>query len=222
MDYRMKLQKPKTGAFAFIGAAFIALALVFVFIIIGNNSKNIEGRGKEVRATVTSVQRIARTYEIKVKYEGDDGEFVEALLQNRGARPSLGQTIKGYVLDENPKKVYSEENKTLKTVFIIMVVAFAGLGIFIILLSKKEANRYKLLSESGITCEGIVRGITIMKDSNGKISGYAVHFEYTDTLGGVHEGDSMVYNGRQPSVGDRYPVVYAMEPKGGYIAEMIQ
>ena len=221
MDYRSRLEPVKTGKAVVFGIFLILAMLVGVFFLFNNKSTGIEERGVKVSATVVSVEKILKRYDVTVKYENANGGFVEANLVNRSLHPSLGSTIDVYVSPDDPYTAYSEESSVLKYV-VLGLLGFIGLlGIVIVAAVNNSAKNYKLLKKSGISGECSVTNVTPVKDNNGAVSQYFVQYSFADENGNLHDGETS-FDRRPPQFADRFPVVYARKSNGKYISQLIK
>ncbi|MDE5583457.1 MAG: DUF3592 domain-containing protein [Ruminococcus sp.] len=217
MDSR-NLKKPELLKGIIIGLFLVVISII-MFNVTTFNKTDYKKDGKKVQCTVYSYQHILKHYDIRVKYKDDSGEFVKAELIMGGFPPHLNQTLDGYVMPDNPHKVYQESNIVLIVLMYALILFFFGAGIFILWASFDSSANYRLLKASGKSCEGEIFEVTMEKDNKGKLF-YPAKYSYTDDDGNSQTGTT-VFERRPPDIGDKFMVIYARKRNGKYISEMI-
>lgn len=183
------------------------------------NKTDYEKDGEKVQCTVYYYEKFLKHYDVRVEYQNDNGETIQAQLVMRGFPPSYNQTLDGYVMPDEPYKVYQESNIILVIIMYAMILLFFAGGVFMLWAAVTSVTDYRLLKAIGKSCTGEIVEVTMEKDNKGKLF-YPAKYIYTDDDGNQQTGQT-VFDRRPPDNGDRFTVIYARKKNGKYVSEMI-
>lgn len=215
---RQKLKKPeKIFTNIFIGIVLILCSVASFYSVTFKNT-GYEKDGKKVMCTVYYYKKFLKNYDVRVEYQNDSGETIQAQLVMRGFPPSYNQTIEGYVIPEEPYKVYQKSNIVLIIIMYVLLFLFFAGGAFIICAVCISVSSYNLLKENGISGTGEIVKIIECTDAKG-MKLYDITYVYNDDSGNQQTGKATFE--RKPPETDKYTVVYARRRNGKYISEMI-
>lgn len=216
---RQKLKKPEKVLTNILLGIVLILCSVFSFYCVTFKNANYEKDGKKVECTVYYYQHILKNYDVRVKYKNDSGEWITAQLIMRGFPPHLNDTLNGYVMPDEPHKVYQESNIIITVAMYVLLFLFFVCGIFLVVGMIMSVSRYNFLRKNGKSCTGEIIEVTMQKDSKGKLF-YPAKYSYTDDDGNQQTGHT-VFDRRPPDNEDKFTVIYARKRNGKYISEMI-
>lgn len=215
---RRRLKKPeKVLTNIFIGILLIVCSVLSFYFVTFKNT-GYEENGKKVQCTVCYCRKILKKYDVRVEYQNDSGETIQAELIMRGFPPSYNQTLDGYVMPDEPYKVYQKSNIVLVVLIYILLLLFFSGGVFMIWAMIMSSSSYNLLKKNGISGIGEIVEVIECTDINKKKL-YDVKYVYNDDNGNQQTGRATFE--RRPSDTDKYTVVYARKRNGKYVSEMI-
>lgn len=215
---RQKLKKPEKVLTNILLGIFLIVCSVASFYFVVFRNADYEKDGKKVDCTVYYCQHILKSYDVRVKYKDNSGEWITAQLIMRGFPPHLNQTLDGYVMPDEPHKVYQKSNIIITVAMYVLLFLFFACGIFLIVGMIMCVSRYNFLKKNGKSCIGEIIEVTMEKDGKGNFF-YPAEYSYTDDDGNQQTGKAIFE--RRPPETDKYTVVYARKHSGKYISEMI-
>lgn len=175
-------------------------------------SKEYEEEGKKVTCTVIETVSVGKTQEVIVKYKAENGEWTEAYCTANG-RVSVGQTIEGYVLPDEPNNVYCPPDIALKIVIYAIVGGIALGGWAALFSALKEQSRYNKLFKSGMPCRAQLT--SWHKQQWGIEAQFRVYRQ-----NGEEKIINITAQKGTPIVGEYYDIVFAEDTRGNIVAAL--
>ena len=175
-------------------------------------SREYQEDGRKVTCTVTEVVTIGKTQSVTVKYKSEDGEWVEAYCTANG-RVSAGQTLEGYVLPDEPYKVYCPPDIALKILIYVITGGIALGGWAALLSALKEQRQYSILFKNGMPCQA---QLTSWHRQQGGIEAQFRVFRKN----GEEKIINITARGGTPVVGEYYDIMLAEDSRGKLTAAL--
>ena len=209
------MKKPSlkaSGVVTFIFGVLLPAVLMWVAVFGMDSSEYVEN-GIKVKCTVIGTSVTGSSSRPKVKYKSADGEWIEAdCIAN--SKVSMGQTIDGYVMPDDPKNVYCPPDLALKIVFyaIAAVLAITSWGFFFKTL--KDLRNYNILIKSGVPYKAQLT--SWHKDDSG-----LMHIQLrVFRRNGEEEIISVEAVNGAPIVGEYYDIMMSEDDKGRITAAL--
>lgn len=140
---------------------YLVLVIVFVLLLYGfflpETGEEYKERGIKTQATITSIIGLRSKF-YKGLYQDSMGNLVEAEIIVNQPGVMTGDVVEGYILEEEPYKVWCEPPKGLN-MFLKCIIGFllliVGVGLVMIPVSiigekRKERARNKAIWEEGM------------------------------------------------------------------------
>ena len=209
------MKKPSlkaSGVVTFIFGVLLPAVLMWVAVFGMDSSEYVEN-GIKVKCTVIGTSVTGSSSRPKVKYKTSDGEWIEAdCIAN--SKVSMGQTIDGYVMPDDPKNVYCPPDLALKIVFyaIAAVLVITSWGFFFKTL--KDLRNYNILINSGVPYKAQLT--SWHKDDSG-----LMHIQLrVFRRNGEEEIISVEAVNGAPIVGEYYDIMMSEDDKGRITAAL--
>lgn len=210
---KKKVNLPKLFALSMV--LIIAGAALLFFFIRGEKEKRTDG--KLVSCTITSVSKIGKHRSAQGYYTDDNGNKIEVEVINT-LLPAVGNVSEGYVVPDEPGKVYLKTPLWLSCLLICLAALFIGGGIALIISGINGNSNSKLLALEGQLAQG--RVTNTRRDGSGNVVFYIAEVVYTDSCGTEHTFEDYSDRNKYRRVGDTVNVRYAQKKNGKYINEI--
>lgn len=211
------MKKKNTALLIFFG--LLLVILIPVGIISGfRNTMNYIRNGTEVECTVVAYEKFGKHIDVQVEYYDENDNLITADCTYNKPSPYLGEKLTCYVMDDDPHSVYHPPSAVLIVVCVAVMLIFVVLGIIMIVGAIIGSMNSKLLKKSGVYTEGEVFEVTMIKDSNGKLS-YPAKIRFVDS-DGAEQTDTFIFERRPPDIGEIHRIRYAKKSNGKLVTEL--
>lgn len=211
------MKKQNTALMIIIGLLMVIL-IPAGFLSGFKKSVNYLKNGTKTECIVVAYERLGKNVDVQVEYRDEDGNYITADCIYNKPSPYLGEKLTCYVLENDPYNVYHPPSALLMIACVAVVLIFAALGIIMIFGAIVGSRDIRLLEKSGVYADGEVIEVTMMKDSNGRMS-YPAKMKYIDSDGNEHI-DTFVFERRPPDIGEIHRIRYAKKSNGKLVTEL--
>lgn len=209
------------------GAILCGLILILLIpgalIFMSLNAMTVPDGGKLTDCVVSDFIKVGSTMEVNVDYVNDQGKTINARISNGigGKSTFVGEHYDCYVYENNPFEVYREPDKLAGYLMFAGAALSAIIGVIVVikLMMKRGVQGY--LIKNGTETQCIITNVGIKGGAKDGFTQRVCDYKFTDSSGQTHTGKHTFLPNKRVSIGNYFPVVYAMK-NGKMLSDIIE